>query len=96
MKVNILSIIIKQISSTTVREQKISQQKKKKKKIGGLLFLRKAWTNQSLLNKTKGKPNHWADKSWGKMTWSRKLTKSAATIPTVLRARYYLNRLHTF
>lgn len=32
MKVNILSIIIKQISSTTVREQKISQQKKKKKK----------------------------------------------------------------
>lgn len=31
MKVNILSIIIKQISSTTVREQKISQQKKKKK-----------------------------------------------------------------
>lgn len=31
MKVNILSIIIKQISSTTVREQKISQQKKKEK-----------------------------------------------------------------
>ena len=64
MKVNILSIIIKQISSTTVKERtKNITAKKKKKKIGGLLFLRKASTNQSLLNKTKGKPNHWADKS---------------------------------
>ena len=65
MKVNILSIIIKQISSTTVKERtkNITAKKKKKKKIGGLLFLRKASTNQSLLNKTKGKPNHWADKS---------------------------------
>lgn len=64
MKVNILSIIIKQISSTTVKERtKNITAKKKKKKIEGLLFLRKASTNQSLLNKIKGKRNHWADKS---------------------------------
>ena len=65
MKVNILSIIIKQVSSTTVKERtkNITAKKKKKKTGGGLLFLRKASTNQSLLNKTKGKPNHRADKS---------------------------------
>lgn len=63
MKVNILSIIIKQISSTTVKERTKNITAKKKKKIEGLLFLRKASTNQSLLNKIKGKRNHWADKS---------------------------------
>lgn len=62
MKVNILSIIIKQISSTTVKER-TKNITAKKKKIEGLLFLRKASTNQSLLNKIKGKRNHWADKS---------------------------------
>ena len=63
MKVNILSIIIKQVSSTTVKERTKNITAKKKKTGGGLLFLRKASTNQSLLNKTKGKPNHRADKS---------------------------------
>ena len=96
MKVNILSIIIKQVSSTTVKERTKNITAKKKKTGGGLLFLRKASTNQSLLNKTKGKPNHRADKSWGKTTWNRKLTKSTANIFTVWCDRYYLNRLHTF